>query len=419
MINNAKKRIKRDNQIEIIQLLQRRGASSRKRIAEELQLTPASISKLTTEMLQAGLISDLGAKAGHKSTSGPREILLDLNETFKYLLGIDIEIDGVSIGLVTIKGQPQIKRSFKFDLRVVAADSFQRLVKEIVRTVKGILRKANLTATDILYGGIGMVGREHYYQTLGQEVPPLLTMKSNLVAELETKLAIPFCLENNVRALAMAESVFCYQPKHPSFLYFKIGPGMGSAIVLKNKLYRGENGQAGEIGSSVINRYYENDALPLGDIHLEDIISADFTRLELKNNWHAVGTPALYHRVNGDLAAITQKDIFYALHQGDPTIVALYRKKMHILASRIFDYTNLLDLATTYAYFPPETPAVLFTMLQAELSPYFQRLDRTLEVSHIGSKQGFLGGAGVAYIQAIKHLKNDDLELSAFFGSDD
>ncbi|OEH89498.1 hypothetical protein ATO00_10730 [Loigolactobacillus coryniformis subsp. coryniformis] len=114
----------------IIKLLQCKKKMSRKQIASMLQLTPASITQLTSDMIEAGILQEVGTIEGRKTTSGPREILLNINENYKYLLGIDIEIDNVSLGLVTLAGRSIIKRSFKFNLKSLSQDSLPTLVKK-------------------------------------------------------------------------------------------------------------------------------------------------------------------------------------------------------------------------------------------------------------------------------------------------
>ncbi|KRK14449.1 ROK family protein [Loigolactobacillus coryniformis subsp. coryniformis KCTC 3167 = DSM 20001] len=409
MITNSKKRVKRENQLRIIKLLQCKKKMSRKQIASMLQLTPASITQLTSDMIEAGILQEVGTIEGRKTTSGPREILLNINENYKYLLGIDIEIDNVSLGLVTLAGRSIIKRSFKFNLKSLSQDSLPTLVKKVKSRILQVLNKKQLEFRDVLYCGIGMVGREYYYQSRGLAIPPMLHLKNELIKLLSKEIAIPMYLENNVRALAIAESNF-HQHEATSFLFIKVGPGIGSAIVLDNQLYYGERGRAGEIGSSIVTSFYPNSNQK-EDIFLEDIISLDFIKVELSQKWTKQQYPLLYAKTAGKLDEMTINDVYYALANKEANLIALYQTKMHILASRIIDYTDLLDLKMVYLFFSGTKSKFLFNLLNKELETSFKRTNREIRLSNIDNNQAFIGGAGVAYIKSIEMLANLDIDL--------
>ncbi|WP_461215911.1 ROK family protein [Lacticaseibacillus sp. GG6-2] len=412
MITNSKRRVKRRNEIRIYQLLHSNQAMSRKRIAEILDLTPASITQLTGGMIEAGLLKEVGTLTGHKVKAGPREMLLDINEEYRYLIGVDIEMDMVSVGLVTLKGRALYRRSFKVDLGELQAGSADKLITQIVSCVHTLLKKASLTQSDIIYCGIGMVGREYYYLSRGLKIPPLLEAKTYLIEGLATKLGVPIAFENNVRALASAEANF-YPQAEASFLFVKVGPGIGSAIVLNQQLYQGERRQAGEIGSAIVNECYPEVARSMGaTVYLEDIFSLPFVKNELAELWPTDQLPSELKSFATEISELTITDIYKLLEAQQPQVTSIYEKKMRILAERLTDYTTLLDLQRVYLYFGADVPLQLFKMLDKNLPEAFRRAKRELQLSHIDKQRAFIGGAGVAYSETIALLESLDQDLS-------
>lgn len=76
-----------------------------------------------------------------------------------------------------------------------------------------------------------------------------------LAAQLAGELGVPCLLENDVNAAAVAE-LKCRQHDPPgSMLFIAVGTGIGGAIVLDNRLWRGHTGVAGEIGNVTIDRH--------------------------------------------------------------------------------------------------------------------------------------------------------------------
>ena len=76
------------SQLRILEMIKNKNKISRKRIAEELELTPAAITKSIEPLLQCGIVLEVSQR---ESTGGRRAIDLSLN---KYWVG---KILGISL----------------------------------------------------------------------------------------------------------------------------------------------------------------------------------------------------------------------------------------------------------------------------------------------------------------------------------
>lgn len=142
--------------------MRKNGSLSRKMIAEKLELTRASITILTNEMIELGLIEELGEAQETQSRAGRKEILVDINSDYWYLLGIDIQVDSVSIGLVTIKGDTIAKEMFNFDVLSTQPDIFNIFVEQLESTITKMINRAQIPLEKVFCCGIGMIGRKPY-----------------------------------------------------------------------------------------------------------------------------------------------------------------------------------------------------------------------------------------------------------------
>ena len=68
--------IKRTNRSAALRILHEKGGMSRKRLAENIKLTPAAITKIVGEMLGEGLLVESGTVPSE--SAGRREILVEL-----------------------------------------------------------------------------------------------------------------------------------------------------------------------------------------------------------------------------------------------------------------------------------------------------------------------------------------------------
>lgn len=68
---------------------------------------------------------------------------------------------------------------------------------------------------------------------------------------IENKTGIPTYVENDVNAFAMGETQFGAAKGHSDFLALTYGTGIGGALYLDNKLYKGMGASAGEFGHMI------------------------------------------------------------------------------------------------------------------------------------------------------------------------
>ncbi len=74
----------------------------------------------------------------------------------------------------------------------------------------------------------------------------------NIAALLAEKLGLPVYIDNDVNACAMAEKRFGICKDSDHFLWVTVSNGIGGALYLNGRLYRGARGNAGEIGHFVV-----------------------------------------------------------------------------------------------------------------------------------------------------------------------
>jgi len=66
-------------------------------------------------------------------------------------------------------------------------------------------------------------------------------------------LDIPIKLENDANIAAIAEMTLGSGADYDSFVFITLGTGVGGAIIINRKLFRGNHGSAGEVGHMIFN----------------------------------------------------------------------------------------------------------------------------------------------------------------------
>ena len=239
--------VKIRNKASILKLLNQKGAMSRKDIAAEVGLTPAAVTLLTTEMIEAGYLREEGALQEEKR-AGRRKILVNIVYDWKCVLAVSIEVHKTTISLCTLDGTP-LKHH---EMRTDSAAKPEKFLKNVAKECKALMYEAGKGPDTLLGAGVsipGLVNREtgvskHAYGVWDVEVP--------VVQLLSADLNCPVVLENNIRAFGEGELLYGIGRAYRNMLFLRWGPGVGSAIVIDDKIYDGYHHHAGEIGHYII-----------------------------------------------------------------------------------------------------------------------------------------------------------------------
>lgn len=295
--------VKNRNRSLILRLLNDIGPTSRKDIAEQLGLAPATVTMLCTELLQEGILRETGIIA-EGNRAGRRKIRVDINYEYRYVLAVSIESDVTSISVCNLRGDRCGTRVLDTDGDVLP----ERFLKVIAETSMALMWELNIGSDRLLGAGVSVPGpvdtaagvSRHAYRIWNTEVP--------VVPLLEAYLKCPVVLENNVRAFAQAELTYGAGRTLQNLVFVKWGPGVGSAIVTDHHIYEGQTYKSAEIGHI--------RAVPNGDICycgrrgcLETCVATHPMIRKIQTICSQETTPVLWEAVHGDPTSLTVHDL--------------------------------------------------------------------------------------------------------------
>lgn len=241
--------VKSQNRGAIIKYLSKVGPASRKDVAEAIGLTPASVTQITTVLLEEGIIwetgrVDDGAKAGRK------KVLIDINYNFAYIFSINIEVEKTTIAVTNLGGQVCEISQMVTD-KEKSPEDFLKSVGECCLQLKAKLSKEVQTKTRGAVVGIpGIVDKEN---GLSKHAYGIWSSQVDVCGALEKILELPCYIENNVNAFALATMFFGEGRSQDNLHIIKWGPGVGSAIIIDNAIYEGHRGKAAELGHVIVD----------------------------------------------------------------------------------------------------------------------------------------------------------------------
>ena len=87
--------MKQMNQQLVLQLIHGRGPISRSEITQVSGLSPASVSGITSTLIDLGLVHEVGAVEG-TGGAGRRAILLRLNPQAGFVIGVKLDVSAIT-----------------------------------------------------------------------------------------------------------------------------------------------------------------------------------------------------------------------------------------------------------------------------------------------------------------------------------
>lgn len=168
----------------------------------------------------------------------------------KFIIGIDIGGTNLKIGLLDLRCKILRKE-------VLSTKGFlekEDLILALERGTRGIIRAAGLKKQDILVLGVGLPGPVDAAGGLVHFLPNVPGWRNvKLKKILEKRLGLPVYLDNDVKMMTLAEKKLGAAAGFGNVLCITLGTGVGGGLILDEKLYRGRDNAAGEIGHLPIN----------------------------------------------------------------------------------------------------------------------------------------------------------------------
>lgn len=220
----------------ILGLLGTRGPTSRADVARALEVSPATVTQLTRDLIARGLVAELETAPSQGGRPGR---LLGLVRSAGGVIGAKVTADHVAIVDVDLDGT----------VRSTTAHPFEPDAPDALDALGHILRSAIAEHPGHLLGiGVGIPGSVDSQASGVVQAPTLGWTDARVGAVLRSALGVPVLVENDVNALAVAERLYGAGREHGSYLVITIGRGIGCGIVVDGAVYRGASGGAGEIG---------------------------------------------------------------------------------------------------------------------------------------------------------------------------
>lgn len=235
-----------ENRSTILEYIFRHAPVARSVIAKETQITPATVTSITGNFIQEGIIQEVGAdEASADSSPGRKKILLDLIPHHAFSMGVEFTLHHIRFFICDLRGNEVFHLSLLRE-----AEKIDNLTDFLVYKIQYILDGLPHIAKALV--GIGIAVPGHIDAQQDKVITNSTTIPGFSGKELAERLPYPVICENNVRCMAFGRYLFD-NASPETFAFFHIGLGMFCAMMKDGQLFQGSNYYAGEIGHTIVN----------------------------------------------------------------------------------------------------------------------------------------------------------------------
>lgn len=235
--------LRRYNRGLVLGLLSRRQAASRKEIAAHTRLTGAAISRITRELLDAGLVTEDAATSGSAGRGRPT-YGLRLAADGGFVAGIGIGAYEQWIQIANLRGGCVSRRA----IRLLGARTPALAIREIARQARSLAREAGIPAARLLGAGVAVAGVVDPDRAIVLHSPNIGWQGVHLGDLLAKTLKLPVVVEAMHHAMNLVEARSGAVRGIADAVLVNAAMGIGSSVMTAGRIVRGSHAAAGQIG---------------------------------------------------------------------------------------------------------------------------------------------------------------------------
>lgn len=329
--------VKEINTKNVLDIIRKHGPISRIEIAEITGLTPATITNITSELIDNKLIIE--GEAGD-SSGGRRPIMLKIRTDYYRVIGIYIGSRKIRIITSDLMANIKHKKEIKYDKDEVSIE----YVKEILdRELVPIISKYRAKNKGLVGIGVGIHGVVDNKRGVSVIAPNLGWKNANIAEMLSESYGIPVFIDNNTRTMALGENWFGSGKNASSFFCLNIEYGVGGSFFINDKPVNGISFGAGEIGHTTVD--INGEICNCGNRGCLETVASVKALLKQAYEQYPQNKSSKIYKGNeiNSINDIMPEDLYEAAKQGDELAVSLIKKMGENIGIGIANIINILN----------------------------------------------------------------------------
>ncbi|UJF18325.1 ROK family protein [Vibrio sp. SS-MA-C1-2] len=321
--------IKRNNLGSVYKLIDLFGPISRIELSKQSALAPASITKISRELIEANLVQE--AECQESGTRGRPATGLVVSENQKQILSLRLGRGYLTIALHELSGAILVEQH-----RDIEQIEEQALLTRLCYEINMFFTRYNAEVTEVCAIAITLPGQIDSLRGIVHQMPHYQVSNFHLAELLFQEINIPVFIDNDIQAWALAERLFGHTKDVDNTLLISAHHGVGAGIILDGRVLRSGTGNLGELGHMQIEP--NGKRCYCGNIGCLDTVV----------NWENVENKVKKAIKEGQSTVLTSRsinidNICYAAKEGDVLCVSVIQELGEYLGKAIAMMVNIFN----------------------------------------------------------------------------
>ena len=320
-------KLKINNIMSVLEFIRLNENSSKKYIASMTGLSSTLLTNICNQLKEKNLIIEGDVLSSNKA--GRREISLNINYSLKKIIGINFSSEYCEVVITDLKPTLLFAKRFNINL-----EDNNQILSSIEEIILGYIKKNNLSLSD--FAGIGISSKGTTDTKKGIVGEDFLVKKLEIKELLNKKIDLPIFVENDVKALSIAQNFFF--PEYRDFFLVKYSiHGIGGGVFKDGLLCTNVDNVVGKIGHIIIDPREDYCPVCKRKGCLESIISINRIKKDLFNDFKNNKLPILEKSLCGDFDNFSIDKMFEAFENGSIVLNNILRKSASFMAQALIN----------------------------------------------------------------------------------
>lgn len=234
---------------QVFELVRAAGLIPRVQLAKDLGISPASVTTLSSELIEAGLIEEVASPRGNEAGRGRPAVALGVRAQAYRVAGMKLSDREHTAVIVDFAGKLIADESIP---RRPGPMSLPEILEVIELLLDRVSAKAGMARAELSAVGIGLPGFVDcaegtvlWSSILAERAVPLASAAS-------ARLGLPVHVDNDANLVALAELWFGAGRSLSDFAVVTIEHGVGMGFVMNHRIYRGAQRLGMELGHTKV-----------------------------------------------------------------------------------------------------------------------------------------------------------------------
>ena len=239
------------NRMVLVRVIQRIPGLSRAELAKETGLTKSTVSLLVQDLIDEGWLCEADVQS--TGAIGRRPTPLFLDSARLAMIGAEVSVESISVLTVSLTGEVLTEASEPLPGTQPAI-----AIRHLAQLIAKLVDQSRLDGRTLLGIGVGVPGAVLDKQGIVKLAPNFpwrdVAFQADLAQEL-AMLGVPemrIQVQNDYDVAALSEYEFGTAPLPDPLIYLGVGVGVGAGIIVRDRLFLGAEGFAGEVGHSIL-----------------------------------------------------------------------------------------------------------------------------------------------------------------------